>query len=208
MNNLAYSTQQPEKVASQVEEKLRKELAASAPVTYQIEKAEGGGPNAGTVLVDMARGLLGGHASVLFTLVFDVATPRPAQLRAVVERQGVGCHVGPLLYSAPLAKTIKGEVALEAPKMFGGSKFTGEAETSAKLNAKADVLKRLGKLARTEGEIGGQTLKMDRLVKLVPQDTGTLLVVGTLPRSTSMGMDAALDAKEFLDVAALVEDAL
>ena len=208
MNNLAYSTQQPEKVASQVEEKLRKELAASAPVAYQIEKAEGAGPTAGTVLGDMARGLLGGHASVLFTLVFDVATPRPAQLRAMVERQGVGCHVGPLLYSAPLPKPIKGEVALEAPKMFGSSKFTGEAETSAKLNARADLMKRLGKLARTEGEIGGLTLKMDRLVKLVPQDTGSLLVVGTLPRATSMGMDAALDAKEFLDVAALVEGAL
>jgi len=49
---------------------------------------------------------------------------------------------------------------------------------------------------------------MERLVKLAPQEKGALLVVGALPRSTSMGMDAALDAKEFMDLAALIEGAL
>jgi hypothetical protein len=208
MNNLAYGSQQPEKVGPQVEEKLRKELGAAAPLPYKVEAAGTGGTTAGTVLADVARGLFGGQANTLFTLVFDLTAPRPAQLRAVVERQGVGCHVGPLLYSAPLSKAVKGEVTLEGPKMFGAAKFTGEADVSAKLNAKGDLLKRLGKLARTESEIGGLTLKMERLVKLAPQEQGALLVVGTLPRSTSMGMDAALDAKEFMDLAALIEGAL
>jgi len=208
VNNLAYSTQQPEKVGPQVEEKLRKELAAAAALPYKVEMGEAGSTTAGTVLADVARGLLGGHANTLFTLVFDLAAPRPAQLRAVVERQGVGCHVGPLLYSTPVSKAVRGEVTLEGPKMLGASKFTGEAEVSAKLNAKGDLLKRLGKLARTESEIGGLTLKLERLVKLAPQEKGALLVVGTLPRSTSMGMDAALDAKEFMELAALIEGAL
>lgn len=208
MNNLAYSSQQPDKVAPQVEEKVRKEVAATAPVPYKVEPAGVGDTTAGTVLADAARGLLGGRADTLFTLVFDITAPRAAQLRAVVERQGVGCHVGPLLYSAPIARAVKGEVTLEAPKMLGASKFTGEAEVCAKLNAKGDLLKRLGKLARTEAEIGGLTLKLERLVKLTPREQGALLVIGTLPRATSMGMDAALDVKEFLDLAALIESAL
>ena len=208
MNNLAYGNQQPEKVGPQVEEKLRKELGAAAPLPYKVKMAGAGSTTAGTVLADVARGLLGGQANTLFTLVFDLTAPRAAQLRAVVERQGVGCHVGPLLFSTALSKPVKGEVTLEGPKMLGASKFTGEAEASAKLNAKGDLLKRLGKLARTESEIGGLTLKMERLVKLAPQEKGAVLVVGTLPRSTSMGMDAALDAKEFMDLAAIVEGTL
>ncbi len=208
MNNLAYGNQQPEKVGAQVEEKLRKELAAAASLPYKVEQNGAGGPTAGTVLADVARGLFGGQGKPLFTLFFDLVAPRPTQLWAVVERQGVGCHVGPLLYSTPLSKVVKGEATLEGPKVFGASKFTGDAEVCAKLNAKGDLLKRLGKLARNEAEIGGLTLKLDRLVKVTPHENGALLVVGTLPRATSMGMDATLDAKEFMDLAALVENAL
>ena len=68
--------------------------------------------------------------------------------------------------------TIRVEATLEAPKTFGSSKFTGEAETIGILNAKGDLLKRVGKFARTESEIGGLTLKAERLVKIVPQGEG------------------------------------
>ncbi len=37
MNNLACISQQPDKVAPQVEEKLRKETGASAPILYKVE---------------------------------------------------------------------------------------------------------------------------------------------------------------------------
>ncbi len=63
-------------------------------------------------------------------------------------------------------------------------------------------------LSQLSQGIGGLTLKLDRLVKVTPHENGALLVVGTLPRATSMGMDATLDAKEFMDLAALVENAL
>lgn len=195
MNNLAYNSQQPEKVGAQVEEKLRKETGAAAT-------------SAATVLDDVAKGVFGGRPDLLFTLVFDLSTPRPAQLRASVDRQGVGCHVGVLLYSAQLSKPVKGEAVLEAPKMFGGSKFGGDAETAGKLNAKGDLLKRLGKLVRTEAEIGGLTIKAERLVKVAPTGGGSLVLISTLPRPTSMGMDATLDAKEFFDVLAMMEAAL
>jgi hypothetical protein len=172
MNNLAYGTQQQEKVVPQVEEKLRKEVGASSPIAYQVQNSGAAGTSVGTVLGDMARGLFGGRPDALFTITFAINAPRPAQLQASVDRQGVGCHVGALLYSAKLSKPVKGEVTLEAPKMFGASKFTGDAETAAKLNAKGDLLKRLGKLARTESEIGGMTLKLERIVKVVPQEQG------------------------------------
>ena len=208
MNNLAYGTQQQDKVVSQVEEKLRKEVGATSPIACQVQSGGAASTSVGTVLGDVARGLFGGRPDALFTIVFDISTPRLAQLQASVDRQGVGCHVGTLLYSAKLSKPVKGEVTLEGPKMFGASKFAGDAETAAKLNAKGDLLKRLGKLARNEAEIGGLTLKLERMVKVAPQDGGALVVLSTLPRPTSMGMDATLDAKEFIDLVEMIEKAL
>ncbi len=206
MNNLAYGGQQPDKVGPQVEEKLRKELGATAPLTYQVESGEAGSTSISSVLSDMGHALVGGKSERLFTLVFDLPpsiAPRAGQLRANVNRQGVGCHVGLLLYSTKLNRPVKGEATL-GPK----GKFDGDAEAAAKLNAKGDVLKRLGKFARTESEIGGLKLKIERLVKVMPQADGALLVISTLGRTTGMGFDATLDAKEFFDLAALVEAAL
>src|SRR5436309_12672150 len=100
MNNLAYGNQQPEKVGAQVEEKLRKETGAAGPVPYKVEASGAAATSAATVLGDVTKGLFGGRPDLLFTLVFDLGTPRPAQLRASVDRQGVGCHVDVLLYSA------------------------------------------------------------------------------------------------------------
>ena len=208
MNNLAYGSQQQEKVVPQVEEKLRKEVGASSPIAYQVQAGGAAGTSVGTVLGDIGRGLFGGRPDVLFTITFDINTPVQVQLQTSVDRQGVGCHVGTLLYSAKLSKAVKGAVTLEAPKMFGASKFTGDTETAAKLNSKGDLLKRLGKLARTESEIGGLTLKLERMVKVVPQDQGALVVLSTLARPTSMGMDATLDAKEFIDLVGMIEKAL
>jgi hypothetical protein len=208
MNNLAYGNQQSEKVGAQVEEKLRKETGATAPVPYQVESGDAAATSAATVLSDVTKGLFGGRPDRLFTLVFDMSTPRAAQLRASADRQGVGCHVSVLLYSAKLSKPVKGEASLDEPKLFGGSKFSGDADTANKLNAKGDLLKRLGKLVRTEAEIGGLTIHGDRLVRVAPSDGGSLVLISTLPRATSMGMDATLDAKEFFDVLGMIEAAL
>ena len=208
MNNLLYGNQQPEKVSAQVEEKLRKELGDTVPVPFQIESGEAGKTTVGSVLGDMGRALIGGHANLLFALIFDIAAPRPAQLRVSVIRQGVGCYVGSLLYSTKLSKSVKSEVTLEPPKTFGSSKFIGDTEAAAKLNAKGDIAKRVGKFARTQSDMGSITVKMDRLFKIVPQDSGSLLVINTLPRMTSMGMDAAMDSKEFMGIAGLIEAAL
>ncbi|MCL4506449.1 MAG: hypothetical protein M1434_08380 [Chloroflexi bacterium] len=208
MNNLAYGTQSPEKVAPQIEEKLRKELGSPSNIPYQVEDAGAAGASVGTVLGDMAKGLFGGHADLLFTVVFDISTPFPAQLRASVSRQGVGCHVGLLLYTTQMSKPVKSEVTFEAAKLFGSAKFSGDPEIISRLNAKGEIAKRIGKFSRTESEVGGLTIKTERVAKLMPQDGGALLVISTLPRMTSMGMDASLDAREFMDIAALVRQTL
>ena len=145
---------------------------------------------------------------MLFTLVFDIGSPRPAQLQASVSRQGVGCHVGVLLYSTKLSKAVNGDATLEPPRAFGSSKFTGAAATVEKLNKKGDLLKRLAKFARTESQVGGLTIKAERVVRILPQESGALLVASTLPRTTSMGFDGTLDAAEFFEITALVEAAL
>ncbi len=129
-------------------------------------------------------------------------------MQIFVSRQGVGTHAALLLYATTLAKPVAGEVALENPKMFGASKFTGDTATAAKLNAKGDLLKRLGKFSRVQSEIGGLTVSINRLVKVTPQDGAAQVVMATLPRMTSMDMDASLDAKEFFDLVALIEKGL
>jgi hypothetical protein len=128
-------------------------------------------------------------------------------LTVQVDRQGIGCHAGTIVFSAKLAKTAAGEVALEAPKTFGSSKFSGDAATAAKLNSSKDLLKRADKFSRTKSDVGGG-IKMDRFFKLGPFETGSILVAGTLPRATGMGMSATTEAKEFIDLAKIIEDLL
>ena len=208
MNTLAFGNQKPDKICPAVEEKLRKELGAAAPLPYQVEDQSSQTTSVGTVFKDMTHALFSGKTQELFRINFDLSAPRKAQLQAYVMRQGVGAHVGLLLYSTTLAKAAAGEATLENPKMFGTSKFTGDASVTGKLNANGDLLKQLGKFARTQAEIGGMTVTIPRLAKVTPQDGAALLVIGTLPRMTSMGMDASLDAKDFFDLANLIEKVL
>jgi hypothetical protein len=208
MNNLAYNSQKPDVVGPQVEELLRKELGATAPIPYQVEDEGASRTSLGTILKEGVGTLFGREATPLFTLIFNIAQPRAATLRVSLSRQGIGCHAGSLLYSAKLAKPVKGEVSMEQPKTFGASKFTGNPETGGKLNANGELVKRLNKFARTKANVGGLDIEMPRFVRVAPADSGAMLVVNTLPRQTSMGLGAAMDAPEFLAIAGMVESAL
>lgn len=204
MNNLAYSTQQPEKVAGYVEEKLRKETGATAPIPFTIEQMEAEKTSAKTMLKDMGGMLFGGNVNILFKIIFDISTPRAAQMQAFATRQGVGCIVHSLVYSTVIAKTIAGEVTMDPVKNI----FNGDAATVAKLTSKGDLVKRIIKLARTKSDIGGITFSQPRYVALIPLESGCLFALGTIPRQTGMGFDASLDSKEFFDIAVLVEGSL
>jgi len=208
MNNLAYSTQDVEKVGPKVEELIRKEVGASSTLPYEVENGGAGKTTAGTILAESVKTLFGGKETLLYTLYFNLSHPRLANLEVHVNKQGIGCHVGSLLYSTMLAKPVSGEAALDAPRTFGSSKFSGDPLASQKLNANGDLVKRANKFARTESQSGGLNIKVDRFFKVAPQGSVSLLVIRTLPRPTSMGMSATVDAKDFFDIAAMVEASL
>jgi hypothetical protein len=208
MNNLAYTSQDPATVGARVEEKVREEVGATAPLPYQVEMGEAATASVGSFLSDIGSALVGGADATLFRLNFDLPAPRPARLQVSVNRQGVGSHVGLLLYSAQLSKPVTAEVVLEDPKMFGKSKFTGEANAAAKLNANGDLIKRANTFARVESQSGGLTLKIKRGCKLAPNENGSMLAIRTLPRPIKMGFGATIDAKDFFDIANMIETAL
>jgi len=207
MNNLAYTSHKVEVVGPKVEEKIREELGAPAPLPYQVEDGGAGPLTAGTFFRDVAGGILGGNSDVLFNLHFDLVQPRPVHLQVSVDRQGVGSHVGLLLYSTWLSKAVGSEVWLEDPKMFGKSKFKGDP-ASERLNANNDLIKRANNFARVESQSGGLKLTIKRFCKIMPQPNGTMLLIGTLPRPIKMGLSATVDAADFFDIASMIEAAL
>jgi hypothetical protein len=208
VNNLIFGNQDPGKIGASIEEKVRSSVAATAPVPFELEEGGLGKSNVATVLFDVGSVLNGGRPSRLFGYKFTLPAPWPASLHVWVERQGVGAYTGPLLYSATFAKPLAVEVGIEGHKSFGTPKFLGDATVSGKLNAAGDLAKRVDKLLRTETAMGAITVKAPRTFKLAPEAGGAVLVLGTLPRMTSMGMSAEVDAGEFLAIAAAIEAAL
>jgi hypothetical protein len=208
VNNLIFGNQDPQKIGASVEEKVRSSVGATAPVPFEMEDGGLGKTNVATVLVDIGSVLNGGRTSRLFSLKFALPAPWPATLYVWIERQGVGGYTGPLLYGAAFAKPVAGEVTIENHKSFGSPKFLGDPAAAGKLNAVPDLAKRVDKLLRSETAMGAITVKSPRTFKIAPEAGGSSLVLGTLPRMTSMGMSAEVDAGEFLAIAAAVEAAL
>ena len=64
---------------------------------------------------------------------------------------------------------------MDPPKTFGKSKFTGDPEARAKLDANSALVKLANNFARTESKMGGATLKRERLFQIVPDAVGAVL---------------------------------
>lgn len=206
MNSGAYGSQTVEAVTPKVEELVRADLESPTPIPFEVEMGGAGKLSAGSLLADAATHLFGGRETLLFTVCFDLQQPRPFTLRVPIDRQGVGSHLGALLFAAKLSKPVTGEAALADPKMFGSSKFAGDAAVAAKLNANSELIQRANKFSRLESP--NLHIKAPRLFKVAPQDGAAILIAGTLPRSYAMGMKVSLDVKEFLELANLVEASL
>lgn len=203
MNNLAYATQDPQKVAPKVEELLRKELGATGPIAYEVEDAGAGDTGAKSVLKDAGTYLFGGSTTRLLTIHFHITQPRPADLDVHLSRQGAGCYAGSLVFSTVTSKRIGGDVS------FGDDgKFAGDAGAAGKLNASKDVLKKCNAFAVKEGGLTGFEVKFPRLFKIAPNDYGAQIVGATTARSKSMGFSAAFGSKEFFELVSLIEAAL
>src|ERR1039457_5755057 len=205
MNNLAYNSRDPENVGPKVEEIIRKEIGVAAPVPYTVTA---GSPSPYTVGSMVKEMLVGGQTDLVFQLNFELPQPRPSRLQVSMDKMGVGCFAGTLLYSTKLSKWVRGEVALEPPKTFGKSKFTGDPEACAKLNANSGLVKLANNFARTESKVGGGTLKRERLFKIIPDANGAVLLIASMPRTTSMGLSATVDSKDFFEIATMVEATL
>jgi hypothetical protein len=208
VNNLIFGNQDPQKIGASIEEKVRSSVGAPAPVQFELEDGGLGKANVATVLFDVGSVLNGSRPSRLFGYKFTLPAPWPASLQVWVERQGVGAYTGPLLYGATFAKPVAGEVTIEAHKSFGTPKFLGDPTVAGKLNAIPDLAKRVDKLLRSETAMGAITVKLPRTFKLTPEAGGSVLVLGTLVRMTSMGMGAEVDAGEFLAIATAIEATL
>jgi hypothetical protein len=208
VNNLVYGHQDPAKLAASVEEIVRKDVGASAPLAYRILDAAPGTATVGSVLVDIGHALGSGTTTPLLTVELDLPGAIPGTLQAQLIRQGVGAYCGPLLFAFRIPRPCAGEVGFEEPKTFGTPKFTGEPGTAGRLNAAKDLAKRANKALRNETEMGAIKVKRPRTFSLAPAEGGSLLLLGTLPRLTSMGMGATTDARDILEIAASVAEAL
>ena len=206
MNNGAYMSQDPATLGPKVEEIVRADLGLTSPVPFEIVTGDGKKLGPGTFLSDAATHLFGGEEALLMIVCFDLQQPRPVSVQVRLNRQGVGSHIGSILYSTRLAKPIGGEVSLEEPKMLGSSKFTGDATAAARLNSNKDLVKRAGKFARTEAP--NFKLKAPRLFQVKPEDGVATVVAASLARSYGMGFKVSLDVQEFIDLAGLIEASL
>jgi hypothetical protein len=203
MNNLAYGNQDRDKLGVQVEELLRKELAAGGPVPYEVEDAGTAETSARSMLKDAGTYLLGGGTTRLLTIHFHLAQPRAADLDVHLNRQGVGCYAGSLVFSTVIGKGVAGEVS------FGDDgKFTGDADAAGKLNAKKEVVKKVAAFAMKTGGLTSFEVTIPRHFKIAPHERGAQIVGVTLPRSKSMGFSASFGSKDFFEIATLIEETL
>ncbi len=201
MAKLIFRNHDQGKITVAVEEMLRQETGAGAPLVYKVGSSQDIG--AGTVMGEVLHAALGGERAAiqLFTIHFTLMQPRPADVWVQIDKQGVGAYAGPLLYAIGLSKRIESEVGLEPDK---GA--TGDPDVTAKLNT--DIAKRVHKLLRGRMQVGAFTISTRPFFKILPQGQTSTLLINTLPRLTSLGFSSTLDAKEVFEIASVVEAAL
>ncbi len=192
-------------IASALEIMLRTELGASQPIPYEVEA----GPprNLGTALGEIGRVVTGGQSNAirLFTLYFTIAHPRPGELRVMVGKQGIGAYAGGLLYTCPLNAQVVSATTFTEGKP---PTLTGDPTAGARLNANPDITRRLDKFLRKRMAISAGSISIQRFCQIAPLDQGVVLAAYTLAKHTSFGFSSSLDAKEFFDLATIIEAAL
>ena len=93
MNNLAYSSQDPNVVAPKVAELVAAETKETP--RYEVQQGTAAGASLGTIVGDSIKLMLGGkQASTLFVVHFTVTAPRSMTVSVPLDRQGIGCHGG------------------------------------------------------------------------------------------------------------------
>jgi len=199
MNNLAYGHQRQDEIATKVEELLRKELGCGSLIPYKIVAQTTEETGVKTTLHDVWTALKSGQTTELFSIHFQLSTPRAFDLEVHMNRQGAGCYAGPLVYSVVIGVAVPSEVTFDE-----NGQFVGDGAAS-KLNASKDVLKKSDAFAVKQGGISGFEVKIPRFLKITPHASGAQITAVTLPRSKSMGFSATFNTKEFLELVQKLE---
>ena len=195
-----FNTKDPEKVGSLIEQQVREELGATAPLPYEIE-----GPGAAGEGSVYWNSVTGGDALIILCyLNFDLPGPRPAQLRIAMNKSLVGCYVGRLQYATLIERAVDSKVYLDAPRFWfwQKSKFLGDEGACEKLNAHDEFVKRANKFARWKHNLGSSTLRIDRKFGLLPGESGTEFVASVLAGDYKIGI------REFFKLASMFEEIL
>jgi hypothetical protein len=182
MAGLAYSRPNPDKIASGIEELLRKELGSSTPLPYEILPGEGEDATAKSVLSDMGKALImtKQQSTVLFYVHFALNFPRPFELQVSVTRYGLGAIVGKFAYAVPLNKPVQGKASLGVTKLGSYNGFSGDAATIARLNGSRDLVLQAHKLAVSKTTIGNFKLNITQCLEVVPYKSGSVLILHRL----------------------------
>lgn len=209
---MIFFSDKAEKNGPRVEARLRKELGATSPLPFTTElQGEAFRPSSfGAALRDSLTEAAAGRPTVrpMYTLRFDLTQPRACEIRVVVENHGGTSLVGAVHYATRLAAHVAGSAAVEGEKVFGKSTFTGDAAACARLNSDKALIKQIHRFLRGSYQAGKITIERPRLLKILPDAQGALLVATSLPRLRWFGLAASFDAAAFPVIAAAAERAL
>lgn len=212
MGAFAFMSQKVETVAPKLERRLRKEIGAGPPLDYTVEDGEADGASVGSLLGDVGAALVHKEraAPFLFRLNFRLPQPRPVNLRVSVARQGFGSYVASFLYSTRLSKQIAGEVSFEESSNDWRSKprFVGDEPTAERLNANRELIKQVNLLTFPWTQLGSLKISIRRFCTITPAPGGAQLTAAALPRSYWLGYRLTSNAKEFLELASMIEAVL
>jgi hypothetical protein len=206
-----------EKIATQAEKALRKDLNLSTQLPYQILDPESGGLPVQSALSGHVDGHVMIHQIQLKGLLqqvkdippycyvyFTLRQPRPFELQVWIWNPGLITYIHRLAYAVPLARPVRGAVSMRDPNV---ARFAGDPELAARLNSNPQLLKQAETLAVTKREESSSyPLLIDRRLDIEPTANGSVLILHTLPKMLMLRQ--TLLASETLQLAAALEAAL
>jgi hypothetical protein len=218
---LNFVTHNSDKIASDAETMLRKDLGVKTSLPWQVLSGEGRGiPQQGLLATLPAEtwtlpfaqrkpglvGLLQGDAvAPLCYLHFKVNQPRSFELQILIAGAALGGAFHRLVYAVPLSKSVSGPINLSQIETRA-PRFAGHPATVNRLNANPDLAKQAQKAVVTSVSNGRITLSITECLIIYPQPVGSLLLLHTLP--DELMMRGSLRAGEVLKLGTLLEDSL
>lgn len=204
-NNLIYRTREPEKIAEQLEERVRADLGSSTKVPYEIhdtrDLAQGG------VLGDMGRMMVGGRLEPIATIVFALPWHGTATLAVIASRVGLTAQCVSLLYQVDFDRQLDAPITIDK-KTFASS-GTEASRMAAKLNAIPELAKRVDKVLRERTVFSALVHEQQPHFSIEPEGPVARMWLRTLARPTGLLMSGGTtDAGEVMSIAQAIEPAL